>query len=67
MPPQVYNNNSQPSLEDLNIEADRLITHSMAANTWKTYKTAVDSINEFPTLNNAKNNKLNAEANKRAS
>jgi hypothetical protein len=35
------------SLEDLNIEADRLITHSMAANTWKTYKTAVDSINEF--------------------
>jgi hypothetical protein len=32
---------------NINIEADRLITHSMAANTWKTYKTAVDSINEF--------------------
>ena len=44
---QAPDNNSQPSLEDLNIEADRLITHSMAANTWKTYKTAVDSINEF--------------------
>jgi hypothetical protein len=34
-------------LEDLNIKADRLITHSMVTNTWKTYKTAVDSINEF--------------------
>jgi hypothetical protein len=37
----------EPSLEDLATVADSLIAHSLATNTWKTYKTAADSFLRF--------------------
>ena len=38
---------TRPPLEDLATEADSLIAHSLATNTWKAYKTAADSLLRF--------------------
>ena len=38
---------TRPSLEDFATETDSLIAHSLATNTWKTYKTAADSLLRF--------------------
>jgi hypothetical protein len=38
---------TRPSLEDVATEADSLIAHSLATNTWKTYKTTADSLLRF--------------------
>ena len=34
-------------MEDLATEADSLMTHSLATNTWKTYKTTANSLLRF--------------------
>ena len=44
--PQAHTH-TRPSLEDLATEADSLIAHSLATNTWKTYKMAADSLLRF--------------------
>jgi len=36
-----------PSLERLSEEADLIIKYSMASNSWKTYKTAVEAFIQF--------------------
>ena len=38
---------TRPSMEDLATEADSLMTHSLATNTWKTYKTTANSLLRF--------------------
>jgi hypothetical protein len=44
--PQAHTH-TRPSLEDLATEVDSLIAHSLTTNTWKTYKTAADSLLRF--------------------
>lgn len=34
-------------MADLAVEAESLIKHYLAENTWKTYKVAVESLNQF--------------------
>ena len=41
---QTTDTHTRPSLEDLATEVDSLIAHSLTTNTWKTYKTAADSL-----------------------
>ena len=44
---QGISKNTRPSLEILAREAECLFANRMATNTWKTYTTAVDSVNRF--------------------
>jgi hypothetical protein len=44
---QTTDTHTRPSLEDLATEVDSLIAHSLTTNTWKTYKTAADSLLRF--------------------
>jgi hypothetical protein len=41
------NANTKPSMDELAIEIDDLVESSVASNTWKVYKTAVDSFQNF--------------------
>ena len=44
------NANTKPSMDELTTEIDDLVESSVASNTWKVYKTAVDSFQNFRQL-----------------